>query len=186
MDCSTLEKLLENHEPIDLIDIRGEKEFFAMHIPGARSFPFAKLARPKVFQRPHPSGQPVYIVSDDQAKASLASGILRAGGCLNAMVVDGGMKAWVAQGLPVSRKLIFYDLPNLLSAIAVLLGTAGIAFAFAKFSVASAIFILAAALFVKASMLVRAPGSETRRLTVPKSDPVQWHALHETNEVPAC
>ena len=44
MDCSTLETLIENHEPVNLIDIRPKNEFREMHIPGARSLPLAELS----------------------------------------------------------------------------------------------------------------------------------------------
>ena len=49
MDCSTLKMLIENHEPVNLIDIRPKKEFREMHIIGARSLPFATLASTKGF-----------------------------------------------------------------------------------------------------------------------------------------
>jgi hypothetical protein len=38
---------------------------------------------------------------------ALASGILKGAGCANAVVVDGGMETWQAQGLPVVRKKWF-------------------------------------------------------------------------------
>jgi hypothetical protein len=62
------------------------------------------------------------IVSDDRASASLATGILRASGYINAMVVEGGMKAWIAQGFPVLREGISANFPSFLQAGAVLLG----------------------------------------------------------------
>ena len=36
MDCSALETLVVNHEPIELIDFRSKNEFDEMHIPRAR------------------------------------------------------------------------------------------------------------------------------------------------------
>src|SRR5437868_1509093 len=44
IDCLTLERLLENRQPVKLIDIRSKQEFRASHIPEARSVPFAELA----------------------------------------------------------------------------------------------------------------------------------------------
>jgi hypothetical protein len=47
----------------------------------------------------------VYVISaDGHAQASLATGVLRSAGCVNAVPVDGGMKDWVARGLPLRRK----------------------------------------------------------------------------------
>jgi len=47
--------------------------------------------------------------------ASLAAGILTGGGCSQAVVVDGGMDAWISQGLSVVRKKHFWNHPILLT-----------------------------------------------------------------------
>src|SRR5256885_13793370 len=105
MDCLALETLVVNHEPVELIDVRSKKEFAAMHIPGARSVPFGELAAAKIFRRRRPTTERVYVISaDGHARASLATGILRSAGCVNAVPVDGGMKDWVARGFPLQRK----------------------------------------------------------------------------------
>jgi rhodanese-related sulfurtransferase len=92
MDCLALETLIVNHEPIELIDVRSRKEFAAMHIPGARSVPFGELAATKIFRRGRPTTERVYVISaGGHARASLATGILRSAGCVNAVPVDGGM-----------------------------------------------------------------------------------------------
>src|SRR3954465_12739424 len=46
MDCAMLETLLQNREPIELIDVRPAAKFAAMHIPGARSLPLSTLTAP--------------------------------------------------------------------------------------------------------------------------------------------
>jgi rhodanese-related sulfurtransferase len=132
MDCLTLETLIENHEPVNLIDIRPKNEFREMHIPGARSFPFAELASPEGFLRYRRTAEQIYIVSDDQVRRVLPPGFFEHWGYMNAMVIEGGMKAWMALGLPVSRKRLSLPLPNLLSAIAALFAIAGIAFPAAR------------------------------------------------------
>ena len=105
MDCLALETLVVNHERIELIDVRSKKEFAAMHIPGARSVPFGELAATKIFRRERPTTERVYVISaGGHARASLATGILRSAGCVNAVPVDGGMKDWVARGFPLQRK----------------------------------------------------------------------------------
>lgn len=161
MDCSTLEMLIENREPVDLIDIRPKNEFRAMHIPGARSIPFSQLARPKGFRRFRPTNESVYVVSDDRAKASLATGILRACGYVNAIVVEGGMKAWNSQGLPVLREKAPIKLPNFLNAGSILLGlTAGVALVLGKFLIAALVLVSATTLFLKAMIVTRTTGYE--------------------------
>jgi rhodanese-related sulfurtransferase len=45
-----LATLIDNCEPLDLIDVRTEKEFKSFHIAGARSIPLKELSAPKVLQ----------------------------------------------------------------------------------------------------------------------------------------
>jgi len=105
MDCSALGVLIANHEPIELIDVRSKNEFAAMHIPGARSLPLGELVTPKIFRRRRLTTERVYVISENgHAQANLATGILRSAGRVNAIPVDGGMKDWVARGLPVRRQ----------------------------------------------------------------------------------
>jgi rhodanese-related sulfurtransferase len=112
MDCSVLGTLVVNHEPIDLIDVRSKNEFAAMHIPGAQSLPFGELVTPGIFRGRRLTAERVYVISEDgHAQASLATGILRSAGCVNAVPVDGGMKDWVARGLPLWRKRSSLEVP---------------------------------------------------------------------------
>jgi rhodanese-related sulfurtransferase len=186
MDCLTLETLIENHEPLSLIDIRSKNEFREMHIPGARSLPFAELAKPKRLLRYRPTIEQIYVVSDDQVRASLATGILQASGYKNAMVVDGGMKAWVARDFPVLRKGLSPKLPTLLSAAAVLFGITGIALALAKFLFLSATLICAGAFLFQASLLMRSPANQTRKFNMKKRDPSRRRGINGTEPAHAC
>lgn len=110
-----LATLIDNREPLDLIDVRTEQEFKSFHIAGARSVPLKKLSAPKVLQdRKRAATEPLYIVGDGRVQASLAAGILTGGGCCQAVVVDGGMDAWMSEGLSVVRKKPFWNHPTLL------------------------------------------------------------------------
>ena len=156
MDCSTLERLIESHEPVELIDIRSTSQFREAHIPGARSVPFPQLANPKRFCRWRPTLENVYVVSDDCVKASLATGILRSRGYANAAVVKGGIDAWTAQRLPVSSGRITPKLPSFLNAGSMLLGVvAACAVVFGKFLIASLVLVSAIALLIKAMLVTR-------------------------------
>ena len=109
-----LATLIDNREPLDLIDVRTEQEFKSFHIAGARSVPLKKLSAPKVLQdRKRAATEPLYIIGGDRVRASLAAGILTGGGC-RAVVVDGGMDAWVSEGLPVVHERRFWDRATLL------------------------------------------------------------------------
>ena len=110
-----LATLIDNREPLDLIDVRTEQEFKSFHIAGARSVPLKKLSAPKVLQdRKRAATEPLYIIGDGRAHASLAAGILTGGGCCHAVVVDGGMDVWMSEGLSVVRKKPFWNHPTLL------------------------------------------------------------------------
>ena len=163
-DCATLEMLIENQEPVELIDIRPKAEFRAAHIRGARSVPFAQLAKPKGFCRWRPTIQNLYVISDDCVKASLATGILRACGYRNAIVVEGGINAWRAQGLPMSNEATL-KFPSFLNAGSILLGLlAGCAVVLGKFLIGGLILMSGTALFLKAMLLTRA-SAPVERLT---------------------
>jgi rhodanese-related sulfurtransferase len=186
MDCLTLETLIENHEPVNLIDVRSKNEFREMHIRGARSFPLAELSAPTLFLRPQLTTDRVYVISDDRATASLATGILRSSGCSNAMVVDGGMKAWIGQGFPVLRNCPSPKLPTFLRATAILFGVAGIALALAKFLLLAVVLICGGAFLFQASLLLRASAREDRKFMVLKSHPTQWRELDGIERAHAC
>ena len=166
MDCSALGALVANHEPIELIDVRSKNEFAAMHIPGARSLPFDELAAPRVFQGQRLTTERVYVISaDGLATASLATGMLRSAGCVNAVPVDGGMKDWVARSLPVRGKRFFPWVPNSLTAGALLpVMAAGVALLRDETVIAALLAAIAGLLLLKANLLWRTRGQENTGL----------------------
>jgi len=100
-----LARMITTHQPFDLIDVRTKEEFDKTHIPGARSIPLPELRASKVLRdRKLSATEPLYVICRSRVLAGLASGILKGAGCANAVVVDGGMETWQAQGLPVVRK----------------------------------------------------------------------------------
>ena len=103
-----LARLIATHQPFDLIDVRTKEEFDKAHIPGARSIPLPELRASKVLHdRKLSATEPLYVICRSRVLAGLASGVLKGAGCANAVVVDGGMETWQAQGLPVVRKKWF-------------------------------------------------------------------------------
>jgi len=151
MDCLALETLVVNHEPVQLIDVRSRKEFVAMHIPGARSVPFGELAATKIFRRRRPTTERVYVISaDGHARASLATGILRSAGCVNAVPVDGGMKGWVARGFPLQRKRFsISSAADFIPRAALPLMGAGVALVLREFTAAALLLAIAAVLILR-------------------------------------
>ena len=163
MDCSALGVLIANHEPIELIDVRSKNEFAAMHIPGARSLPLGELVTPKIFRKRPLTTERVYVISENgHAQASLATGILRSAGCVNAVPVDGGMKNWVARGLPVRRKRISLGVPAYLNTGAALpVMAACVALTLHEIMVAALLAGIAGLLLLKTNFLSRTGGRES-------------------------
>ena len=160
MDCSALGALVANHEPIELIDVRSKNEFAAIHIPGARSVPFAELAEPGLFRRRRLTTKRVYVISaNGHARASLATGMLRSAGCVNAVPVDGGMKDWVARGFPVRRKRFSLKIPaNLIAGAVLPVMAACVAVVRHEIIVAALLAAIAGLLVLKANFLSRTRG----------------------------
>jgi len=157
MDCSTLGILVVNREPIELIDVRSKNEFAAMHIPGARSVPFAELAKPGLLRKRRLTPERVYVIgADGHARASLATGMLRSAGYVNAVPVDGGMKDWVARGFPVWRERFSPRIPtSLIAGAGLLLIAAGVAVALHQVIVATFFATIAGLLLFEANFLAR-------------------------------
>jgi len=151
MDCLALETLLVNHERIELIDVRSREEFAAMHIPGARSVPFGELAATRIFRRERPTTERVYVISaGGHARASLATGILRSAGCVNAVPVDGGMKDWVARGFPLQRKRFsISSAADFIPRAALPLMGAGVALLLREFTAAALLLAIAGVLILR-------------------------------------
>ena len=182
MDCSKLGLLIENGERLDLVDVRPRDKFAAAHIPGARSMPLIELSQPHLFRRTLPMTQRVYVISDGRGSASLAAGILKASNDVDAVVIDGGIKAWIDHGLPIRRAKWVPKIPTCLRSGAALLALAGIGFAFSRPWAAAAVLIVGAALLLEAQLLERTGQSrKTTEARVEDSDS-GWFGVTRRNE----
>ena len=110
--------LIANHKPFDLIDVRPREEFDRLHIPGARSVPLRETSPAKVVsEHKFKASEPLFVICRNRALASLATGMLRAAGCSQPVVVEGGMQTWESMGLPAvpTRRFHFPSLRFLFS-----------------------------------------------------------------------
>jgi rhodanese-related sulfurtransferase len=159
--------LVVNHEPIELIDVRSKRKFAEMHIRGAHSLPFAELATPKIFQRRRSTTERVYVIADDRGKASLATGMLRSCGCINAVAVDGGMNDWIARGFPVWRKTFFPKVSTFLGTRAILPGMAAVlALAWHEILIAALLLAIAAVLVLKPNFFARKKSQRSDKINL--------------------
>jgi len=85
-----------------LLDVRTPEEFSEVHVPGSVLLPLSALEPGKV--RELLTGKSAgYILCRSGGRAKQAAGTLEAAGLDNLFVVEGGVDAWAAAGLPVDR-----------------------------------------------------------------------------------
>jgi rhodanese-related sulfurtransferase len=94
-----LARLRAEHPKTRLLDVRTPGEFDSQHIDGAYNVPLDTLGEHGVEIRG--VTDPVVLVCRSGQRARKAEEALRATGMTNLHVLDGGMAAWIAAGLPV-------------------------------------------------------------------------------------
>ena len=97
-----LARLAQDYRAIRLLDVRTPAEFEAEHIEGAYNVPLDTLAEHGPEIRAGVSGMVVLVCRSGQ-RARKAEAALTAAGMSNLHVLDGGIAAWIAAGLPVRR-----------------------------------------------------------------------------------
>src|SRR5215831_5688327 len=95
-----LARLAQNYRAIRLLDVRTPAEFEAEHIEGAYNVPLDTLAEHGPEIRAGVSGLVVLVCRSGQ-RARKAEEALKGAGMTNLHVLDGGIAAWTAAGLPV-------------------------------------------------------------------------------------
>jgi rhodanese-related sulfurtransferase len=88
-----------NDRDATIVDVRDAKLFAAGHLPNARSIASAELSKRLTDL---PAKRPVIVVCEDGRAASSAAKAIRQSGREDVHVLDGGMAAWRASGLPVA------------------------------------------------------------------------------------
>lgn len=95
----TTAELAELGEDITLIDVREPDEYAAGHVPWAVSVPLGELAG-SAGQLAEAPG-PVYLICQSGGRSARATGYLEQRG-IEAVNVDGGTGAWIAEGRPTA------------------------------------------------------------------------------------
>jgi rhodanese-related sulfurtransferase len=88
-----------NDRDATIVDVREAKSFAAGHLPNARLIEPAELSKRLTDL---PAKRPVIVVCEDGRAASSAAKTIRQSGREDVHVLDGGMAAWRAAGLPVA------------------------------------------------------------------------------------
>jgi len=97
-----LGKLRATDNEAVLLDVRTPAEFVEVHIGGARLEPLDRLDAEELVEE-FGAGRPVHVICRSGNRAGQAIEKLEGAGCEGAVLVEGGMNAWVASGLPVNR-----------------------------------------------------------------------------------
>lgn len=96
---STQAVQMMNHQHAVLIDVRPSEAFNAGHVPQARSVPLSDLEKKAAAL---PKNKPIIVICDVGRSAIGAATRLRAVGFTEVVTLDGGLKAWMTAGLPVT------------------------------------------------------------------------------------
>lgn len=92
---------LVNHSQGVFLDIRSPEHFKAGTIPQARNIPEADLATK---MSSLPKDKPIIVVCDQGNAATRVAATLRKEGYAEAIVLEGGLRAWLKDGMPLSKK----------------------------------------------------------------------------------
>jgi len=101
MNALRLTTLLLEDASVRLLDVRSPSEFENAHVSGAYNVPLDLLG--EHVQDVRTAAGPVVLICQSGQRASKAEQLLRTSGLANVHVLEGGMKEWLARGLPVTR-----------------------------------------------------------------------------------
>ena len=101
MNAPQLATLLNSQPAPRLLDVRTASEFENAHLTGAYNVPLDQLGEHAAEVRAARGA--VVLICQSGQRAHRAEAMLRAAGMANVHVLEGGMAAWQARGLPVRR-----------------------------------------------------------------------------------
>lgn len=96
---AAVKQWLEEGKPVTFLDVREADEFAAAHLAGAINVVFDKVEA-LADRLPHDQPIILYCIHSSH-RAPLGAQTLRSLGFTNAVVLDGGIVAWQAEGLTV-------------------------------------------------------------------------------------
>jgi rhodanese-related sulfurtransferase len=102
VQAKRLEKDLRSGRRVALIDVRTPVEHEEMHISGSRLMPLDRLD-PAVVKEAAGQAEQCVLICRSGKRAEQAYEKLRAAGCGNLAILEGGVGEWEAAGLPLER-----------------------------------------------------------------------------------
>jgi rhodanese-related sulfurtransferase len=92
---------LANQKQGIFVDVRSHESFKTGSIPQARNVPEADLAAKMASL---PKNKPIIVICDQGRDSARIAGKLRKQGYAEACSLEGGLRAWIQGGMPLSRK----------------------------------------------------------------------------------
>ena len=102
INATELQNSLQSGKNISLIDVRTPVEHEEMHIEGSHLMPLDQLD-PAAVKSASSSAEQCVLICRGGKRAEQAYQKLQAAGCSNLTILDGGVLAWEAKGLPLQR-----------------------------------------------------------------------------------
>lgn len=96
----TSEKLKDKIKEIELIDVRGDAEWQAGHVEGAKHIMLKELLE-KASQIP--KGKAIAVICGSGYRASIGASLLLREGYKEVCNVEGGMQGWTKAGFPITK-----------------------------------------------------------------------------------
>lgn len=104
LDAGDLKRQLDAGEDVLVLDVRSAVDFAGEtgHIQGARNLPLEELPQ-RLAELEERKRQPIRLVCRTDRRSAQAARLLAEAGFADALVVQGGMTAWRANGWPVAK-----------------------------------------------------------------------------------
>src|SRR5688500_3244208 len=102
LEAEVVADLLARSAPVTILDVRTPAEFVSAHIPGSYNVPLDLLPE-HATAIGAATGEPVVLVCRSGARARQAEQALRSVQLPRLHILDGGLSAWEAAGLPLNR-----------------------------------------------------------------------------------
>jgi rhodanese-related sulfurtransferase len=93
---------LINRSKTIVLDVRTAEEYATGHLPDAKNIPLAELGQ-RVGELEKSKNRTIVLVCERGARADKAARQLKAAGFEDVISLEGGMQAWQAAGMPITK-----------------------------------------------------------------------------------
>jgi rhodanese-related sulfurtransferase len=98
-----LHRLMAAGQAVELLDVRTQPEYDAVHVAGARLLPLDELDAAAFLRRRGDGDRPLYVICQSGMRSRKAIEKFRQAGFQGCVNVERGTEGWLDAGLPVER-----------------------------------------------------------------------------------